>query len=397
MNIVEKDIKSPHVLIIPSWYPQNLSDISGSFFREQAQALSNHGYKVGVIFPQFRSVRDWKGIFSKPYGIDEQIDGQIPTIRWHTLNYPKLHEKNISRWVRDGLKLFIKYTEKYGFPDIIHIHSMLNAGFLVEEIHNKYNIPYVITEHLSKFLKDEISFGTLKKLSPIVENAQVCIAVSEVFRLKLNFLFNTDTWNYIPNMVNNDFLEHAYEKNKGDNFLYGVLCNLNKNKRVDLIIHAFSKVLSKYPDAKLMIAGDGPEKDALNILVEELNISSRVEFLGKIARKEAIDFITKINCLLIGSDFETFSIVAVEALALGKPIISTKCGGPESIIVPKVGLLVEKNSIDELAAAMLNIYENIENYNTELIRKYCEENFSEATVVNRITKIYSETLMRIGS
>jgi hypothetical protein len=72
-----------HILYITSWYPLNDKDINGSFFREQAHALSNMGHKVGVIAPQFRSLRLGKRAIIARYDIEVWQDGDVPTYMKH--------------------------------------------------------------------------------------------------------------------------------------------------------------------------------------------------------------------------------------------------------------------------------------------------------------------------
>ncbi|WP_162622205.1 glycosyltransferase, partial [Acinetobacter baumannii] len=128
----------------------------------------------------------------------------------------------------------------------------------------------------------------------------------------------------------------------------------------------------------------------LEKLVEKLNIKEKVIFLGLLNRDDVINEINTSSALLVASDIETFIVVLVEALALGKPVISTKCGGPQSIISPEVGYLVEKDNIDQYIEAMLKIYHNKESlFMAHNIRKYCIDHFSEAAVVNRLINIYN--------
>ncbi|EHU3348674.1 glycosyltransferase [Acinetobacter baumannii] len=377
-----------HILILPSWYPNFKGDINGSFFREQALALKENGNKVGVIYPQIRSLRDIKGIFIKPYGCHVENDDGVLTLRWHSVNFffkfPNLARK---QWINCGLRLFKEYIKKNGKPDVIHVHSLLNSGYLAFEIYKKYNIPYVITEHSSAFARGLVPSSVFSSLSNVVAHSSKCIAVSKIFCRFLEQNFVGTVWNYIPNIVNNVFLKEKLYSNTGVFELINI-CFLNKNKKVDLIIRAFAKALMQQPNLKLKIGGDGPERINLENLVQELNISHAVTFLGLLSREEVRVRINKASAFILGSDYETFGVVVVEALALGKPVISTKCGGPESIIQPEVGYLVEKNSIDEMAEAIINLYNNYDNYQAENIRKYCERSFSEQAVVDQLQNLY---------
>ena len=140
-----------HILYLPSWYPLDENDLNGCFFREQAHAVANSGLKVGVIVPQFRSLRHGlKG----SYQTEVWQDGTIPTYFKHDVFwFPKIPYLDLRRWVNAGLVLFEKYITTHGKPDIIHVQSMLLAGPLALEIFKKYQIPYCITEHSSTFAR----------------------------------------------------------------------------------------------------------------------------------------------------------------------------------------------------------------------------------------------------
>ncbi len=384
----------PHILIIPSWYPRFKGDISGSFFREQSLALLKKQCKVGIIFPEYRSMKDWRGLFNKPYGLTIENDSGLFTYRWHSVVFtPKFQNYNIKCWVKIGLKLFENYINQHGRPDVLHVHSMLKGGFLAHAIYKKYGIPFVITEHCSIFLKNELSRENINSLMEIIGDANSCIAVSETFKNQLNEIFETNKWAYIPNIVNEKFTQQEIKvKENIDNFIYGSISLLTKNKRVDLLIHSFSEILKKYPNSILYIVGDGPEKNNLMEKVNKLNINNNIKFYGLLTRDNIVSILQNINCLVISSEFETFGVVAVEALALGKPVVSTKCGGPESIINSKVGYLVENNSEIDLINGLIDIQKNYKNFSSQEIREYCLNNFSEDIIVGKLKKIYSEIL-----
>lgn len=385
--------KSTHILIIPSWYPKNTQDIGGSFFREQALALEKKGFKVGVIYPQIRSARDIVGIVTKPYGLKKEDDNGVATFRWHSANFfPKVPKLAQTRWISLGIKLFEAYIKENGIPDIIHVHSLLNAGVLTYKIAKKYNVPYIITEHSSAFIRNLIPGKTYKHLKPIVDNASCCLAVSLYFSDFLNQAFKTKKWEFLPNIVDSSFLSAELLKNESENFTLLSICFLNKNKKVDLLLSAFAQISRKNPNFHLKIGGDGSERQHLESLTNKLQISDKVTFLGMLSRDKVLEEMQKADAFVLSSEFETFGVVLIEALALGKPIIATKCGGPESIIIPDVGFLVENGSVDQLANAMLELYENRDKYKSQEIRDYCYENFSEDAVINKLSTLYQQIL-----
>jgi L-malate glycosyltransferase len=385
-------MKTPmHILIIPSWYPQFSGDIGGSFFREQAIALKKSGCTVGVIYPQVRSLKNIKSILKKPYGLTVEDDEGVNTIRWYAVNFiPKNKKYNKSHWIKIALKLFETYVEQFGKPDIIHVHSMLYAGFAAQLISEKYGISYVVTEHSTAFARNLISLDEISSLKQVVRDAKVCIAVSNEFSSLLNKLFEIQKWTYIPNIVNDEFISFEKTLDTEEYFTFITVCFLEKKKRVDLLISSFAKAFKDNKKVRLKIGGDGVLMSELKILAKELGVESQVIFLGKLSRQQVKEEMALSNAFVLSSEYETFGVVLVEALALGKPLIATKCGGPESIVAPEVGYLIPKNSEREMTNALLELHQNWNKFDSVQIRQYCLENFSEKAVVEELTKIYTE-------
>lgn len=380
-----------HILIIPSWYPQFSGDIGGSFFREQAIALKKSGCTVGVIYPQVRSLKNIKSILKKPYGLTVEDDEGVNTIRWYAVNFiPKNKKYNKSHWIKIALKLFETYVEQFGKPDIIHVHSMLYAGFAAQLISEKYGISYVVTEHSTAFARNLISLDEISSLKQVVRDAKVCIAVSNEFSSLLNKLFEIQKWTYIPNIVNDEFISFEKTLDTEEYFTFITVCFLEKKKRVDLLISSFAKAFKDNKKVRLKIGGDGVLMSELKILAKELGVESQVIFLGKLSRQQVKEEMALSNAFVLSSEYETFGVVLVEALALGKPLIATKCGGPESIVAPEVGYLIPKNSEREMTNALLELHQNWNKFDSVQIRQYCLENFSEKAVVEELTKIYTE-------
>lgn len=380
-----------HILIIPSWYPHFKGDISGSFFREQAHALRKSGHKVGVIYPQVRSIKDAKGIYSKPYGEEYLNDKGLPTYRFHYLGIPKLHILQNKMWIKFGLQLFKKYIKEFGMPDILHVHSLKPAGYLALAIKSEYKVPFVVTEHSTAFARGLIEKSEIIRLKKVVNASNYNIAVSYPFSKLLDNLFEVETWNYIPNIVNDDFLNTESEVIK-KKFTFLSISLLTQKKAVDNLIKAFSYICNEIPNAVLNIGGDGEERDNLEKLVKDLNLEDKVKFLGSLSREKVKLEMAKSSVFVLPSRYETFGVVLVEALALGKPVIATRCGGPESIVNDKVGILVEVDDIKALSQAMFDIYINYDKYDVKKIRQYCIENFSEETVTSKLISMYSSVL-----
>lgn len=118
-------------------------------------------------------------------------------------------------------------------------------------------------------------------------------------------------------------------------------------------------------------------------------MESQVQFLGALDRKEVILQMNKCDAFVLASKFETFGVVLIEALSCGKPVISTKSGGPNVIVNENNGLLVPVDNIKELSNAMLDLYQNYSRYNPNNIRNDCYARFSETVIAKRIINLYN--------
>src|SRR5690606_8991552 len=129
------------------------------------------------------------------YGYEKEIDNGMPTLRWHTVNFfPKKKNSLRNRWIKIGLKLFNKYVAEYGKPDIIHVHSLINAGYLASIIKEKFDIPFIVTEHSTAFSRNLLTDQKLIELNRIVERSSSNLAVSKEFKNLLNNTFKFNNW-----------------------------------------------------------------------------------------------------------------------------------------------------------------------------------------------------------
>lgn len=389
-----------HVLIIPSWYPQNAQDITGSFFREQAIALHKYGCKVGVIYPNHWSFRNWRNVLSESLDIEMTEDEGVITYRKRMIGWvPRSLTLHRMQYLKVGFVLFQKYVEAHGKPDILHAHSILNAGLLASKIHLSNNLPFVITEHSSGFARGMFSKRELHLAESASKLAAKRISVSKELSKTIISKFNnkTNDWDALPNIVNQKFFDVPIEaKEQRKDFKLINIAFMEKNKSQDNLLYAFAKSFKEDYSVTLTIGGDGPEMSSLRSLATRLNISDQVVFTGRLTRDQVLMQLRDADAFVLSSKYETFGVVVVEALALGVPVIATRCGGPESILRKEDGLLVPVDDVLLLAAAMLEMYNNRGSYNEHEIREACKARFGEFVISKKLFEIYSEACKPLG-
>jgi glycosyltransferase involved in cell wall biosynthesis len=381
------------ILMIPSWFPSGTNPGLGIFFRQQAEALAARGHDVTVLSIHLRSLREPRNLMASGYGYsDESVNG-VRILRYVSVGFPdRLPMINAWLWRLYGRKMFRKYLKSVGAPDLIHVHAMIYGGILALHLHDEYGIPYVLTEHSSIYERELANKTHIRLANSIARKSCQNFAVSERFCKRLTKSVGSFNWEYLPNMVGHQFL--TAEINEGANknretFTFFAVGGLVQHKRFDLLIEAFSLAFKKEKTLFLRVIGDGPEKPRLLNLAKALHVDHRIEFLGSKNTEELIKIAAECDALVHASNYETFGVAIIEALALGKPVISTRCGGPESIVNANVGLLVTVNDALALSEAMLLVQKKRDRYDPVSIRNYCVSHFSSKAIVDRLEMVYA--------
>ncbi|MBS5938905.1 glycosyltransferase family 4 protein [Clostridium sartagoforme] len=379
-----------HVMFIPSWYHNKRNLVHGSFFKEQAMALKDAGVKVTVAYNEIWPLTLMFKVKEKR-GLSFNIEDGLRTYRYKDFNYKPKNPKMFDSFNKRLEKLYLEIVKKEGKVDIIHCHSSFWAGISANYISKKYNIPLVITEHSSieKAVYIKESYKPLVKKSYI--ECDKLIAVGNGLKDEITRFSGREDIEVIHNLIPVD--NFYISENTNEKFTFFSLAFLEGEKGMDILIKAFSEKF-KDKNYKLIIGGEGSQKEGLINLSNNLGISNQVEFLGAISREEVAKYMSICNAFVLASLHETFGVVYIEALASGKPVIGTYNGGAEDIISDKNGLLVNKNDIKALGDAMVYLSENISSYDKENIRNECVERFSKDKIINEVINVYSNILKR---
>ncbi len=148
------------------------------------------------------------------------------------------------------------------------------------------------------------------------------------------------------------------------------------------------------PSAKLLIAGDGPDRQALVDLTEQLGLEDSVQFLGRLNRAGVAERLRRASAFVLPSLHEPFGLVILEAMAARIPVIATAVGGvPEFVTNGVTGTLIQSGDLGELATAIqkhLDFPADVE----QLARAYetaCSYDWS--IVINDYLKLYAATVI----
>jgi N-acetyl-alpha-D-glucosaminyl L-malate synthase BshA len=249
--------------------------------------------------------------------------------------------------------------------DLLHVHYAIphaSSAYMAKQILKKQgkNIPVITTLHGT----DITLVGRDKTYKPVVtfsmEESDALTAVSENLKQETYLNFNICK----PIEVIHNFVDvKRFHKKPVSAFRNLVASpeekilmhasNFRKVKRVEDVLNVFFKVLEKIP-SKLVLIGDGPERPALESMIRERHAEGSVKLLGKQEQME--DILPLADLFLLTSEYESFGLAALEAMAAEVPIISTNAGGiPEIMVDGYSGFMSDVGDVENMSEKAIKI------------------------------------------
>ena len=249
--------------------------------------------------------------------------------------------------------------------DILHVHYAIphaSAAFMAKQILKSHgiNIPFVTTLHGT----DITLVGRDPSFEPVItfciNESDAVTAVSESLKaatfehFKITRKIHVISNFVVPESEKSVFSEHMRLKYASDG--ERIVChisNFRKVKRVDDVLRVFA-LLNKAIPSKLILVGDGPERYLCERLCREFNLCDKVIFLGKV--RDTTHVLEIADVFLLPSETESFGLAALEAMAVGVPVISSNTGGiPEVNIHGFSGYLSNVGDVEDMAKNMIHL------------------------------------------
>jgi glycosyltransferase involved in cell wall biosynthesis len=252
--------------------------------------------------------------------------------------------------------------------DIVHTNtSVVIEGAIAAKLTERPHI-----WHLHEILK---VYPTLKPCLPLhliykfIElHSDVLITVTDALRKAVSEETNTDKIRVIHNgidVVNECQLVPGFRKEMGISKDYVVVCAIGsviREKGYDNFIVAAKHVLAKRKNVRFIIIGSMGDHEFASILFREIRRSGLKEYIKFLGHRSDIARILKeIDVCVVSSQTESFGLTQLEAMGAGRPIVATRCGGPEEIVVDgETGILVPINDPEAMAEAIISLADNRE-------------------------------------
>jgi glycosyltransferase involved in cell wall biosynthesis len=396
-----------NIFVVPSWYPSEDYPISGIMIKEQYEAICrlNPSVRVGISlwgqkeknyllwikdhFKNLKKISSVSNAASYNRILPNLTEYRKPAFTWTQ----QLAKGNLAGIVKANLYNLKAFEADFGPVHMIHAHAAQPAGLIAQQVSKITGIPYCITERMGPFpssLTLDRSGHLTKAYQEVYKCSKINIAVSPFLEtaMQAHKIKNTTV---IPDFANEHFFKPATPV-PSDTFTFFFLGRIEGLKGITELLQAMQLVTKLKKNVKLRISGVGPQSETFKNLAHELHLEKAVTWLSHLDRSKTLAEFQQCNVFVLPSHYETFGISYIEAMACGKPVIATKCGGPESIINTTNGLLVEKEDPASLAKAMLHITDNYATYSSRNIRQDFLTRYSSQAVVPLIMNLYTNLI-----
>ena len=324
---------------------------SGVLATELGKALAQKGHQVHFI----------------TYRQPVRLDGFIPNIFYHEVQVPTYPLFDYPPYETALASTMVDVIRNNNL-DLLHVHYAIphaSAAYVAKQILKKENknIPVVTTLHGT----DITLVGRDKMYAPVVafsiNQSDAITAVSnnlrdetyKIFKIEkeIEVIFNfVDVHRFTRKPI--DAFRKVIAPNSERILLHA--SNFRKIKRVEDVVQIFYNVRREIP-SKLLFVGDGPERQTAEELCRKLDVFNDVQFVGKQEQME--DILAIADLFLLPSEYESFGLAALEAMAAGVPVVASNAGGLSEIIVPGVtGYMSNVRDIDSMTQQSLDILRN---------------------------------------
>ncbi|AUM71934.1 glycosyltransferase [Pseudomonas fluorescens] len=387
------------VLVLSHMYPREYNMVGGIFVHEQVKALralgidarvvSGEPFWINTVNP--RTIKRALSIYrAQRISGWEDHDG-VPLIRFPYIVSSLLPFQAHAATYSHGLLRQAEWLRAdFGF-ELIHAHTAYTDGTAGRRLASRLKIPLVITEHTGPFTTLTRTRYLRRMTQKALNAADKVIAVSSALlsdiRRQVKLKAGVDT-QVIANLVDTDlFNEQAVQHGELIHLLW--VGHFVPVKRVPVLLEAFAAAFQVEPRLRLRLAGSGEGLEQARALVDSFGIAHVVEFSGRASRTQLVDYYRECDFLVISSESETFGVVAIEAMSCGRPVLTTRCGGPAEIVShPQLGHVVGM-SVEELTQGMLAMARQRGTFNSKVIRKVTELKFSSSSIAQEIANVYS--------
>jgi glycosyltransferase involved in cell wall biosynthesis len=391
-------------------FPRSAGDWGGIFVHEQVASLRRQGVDARVVagdpiwlaaYTRFgfrtvklRGLRRFGQFLAAPGPFKWTDMKGVPT---HFFDYfpppPALRGRfGAQRYARGLMRWLPAIRRDFRF-DLVHAHTAFLDGTAASAVADATGVPIVLTEHTGPFTAITASPAMRRVTQVAINRADIVIAVSR----KLEHDVRSEVEVRDPGrirVIGNGYDPEIFSPGPAGPPDDGAVRALWIGgylpvKQPLMLVNAFARARTRDARLRLTLVGYGVLEDAVRRRCAELGLGGAVEFHPSAGRREVAALMQRHDFLVVSSATETFGLVVIEALGCGRPVLTTRCGGPEETVGDvSRGEMVENSEL-ALAEGFVRIAGRLEEFSTVALSEYARARFSFDTIAGQVREIYS--------
>lgn len=379
-----------HSLFLSAWYPNRYDAMPGLFVRKHAEAVSRF-CKVTVLYVHADEQLKKREISIENYHSVHEVVVYYPTGRGILRKLIKPFQ--FATAYLTGIR---KVFAHFGRPDIVHVNILTRTALPALYLRFTRQIPYVITEHWSRYLPSRNSYhGCIRKwlTRHVVRKASALMPVTNNLLTAMQQHAIINPRSVVVNNVVEDYFFESVARTK-DNYtrLLHISCFDDEPKNISGMLSVVAQLMDMRSDFRITLVGTGKDIEAIKKLAESLGILSKLEFTGELPPVDIAAILYRSDFLVLFSNNENAPVVISESLACGKPVVATRVGGIPEMIDKTNGILVDPGDEKGLLEALNFMIDHHSDYNATEIQKQARLNYSYSTVGEAIYTLYKKVL-----
>lgn len=378
-----------NILFMSPWYPDKKDPMPGLFVQRHALAAAQLNEVSCLYVKGYADQETTELEWTQNPLVELRIyyPSRAGFVGWIKYRYAFLH------YHFKGLALV---TKKWGRrPDLVHVNILTREGVIALLWKWLYGIPYVVTEHWSRYHNGGFSgFFKVFLTRLVVKHASAILPVTKHLQTAMEACgLKNSNYLPLPNVVDTDFFVPGPSVDLSGKQILHISCFQDESKNIKGIIDTLVVLRKKRTDFKMVFVGDGIDYKWLKTYANEQQVSDPfMEFRGLLEGDQLLKEIQKSTFHLMFSRYENLPVVNLECMSCGLPILSSDVGGIKEHLGPDLGVLVPSESQTALEEGIIDILDNNVLFDAVHIREYAVANFSMSELGKRLNNIYQEAI-----
>lgn len=386
------------VFVLPSWHPTPAKPHYCRWILPHIKLLKRHGFETTVLHLGVGDAAN--GSWGEP--IQDLADRHLycrvpaPSHRYQRLLWT--YRSWLERYFSRMNELYDEAVRRWGRPDVIHAHVSLPAGFLAAKLGQAHGIPVIVQEHYTGFESDaRFPWRVGALVREFGRSIAGFYAVSPGFARRIEATGIVKVAGVLPNPIDTELFHIGdrpkLQRHEDETIRLVTTGGVCWNKGSDLLLQAINEI-SKHQHIHVTIFGAYGDLAPFDRWLRLPNVASSVTLAGAVDQARLREAYRSSDLFIVSSRVETANVSMLEALACGIPVVTTRCGAPETLVDQTVATIVEPNSAEALIRGILQEAQ-CGDRSIEGLRDFVGARYSMPVVAQAVEAAYEAALREV--